>query len=142
MTVHQLNGDGAGPMKCTVDSTASGQFTTEMKIITDVPGKNGVSKARDQDFPLVAQMPDGVECKGGAGEKTGLCFVRCENAVKFGAIVPVQMGQSQQAPTPVAASAAVETEVEEVTQTVIVTQTETASAKAGRAVNVRRVMRN
>lgn len=41
MNLHQINGDGAGPMKCSVDATASGENFKDMTINTNVPGNNG-----------------------------------------------------------------------------------------------------
>jgi hypothetical protein len=49
ITLHQNNGDGAGPMACFVDTAASGKFE-KLTIVTDVPGNNGNSGANDQDF--------------------------------------------------------------------------------------------
>ena len=64
MTVHQVNGDGAGPYTCDVSADASGQNFVAMKVTTNVPGENSRSRAKAEDFPLVAQMPAYV----------GLCF--------------------------------------------------------------------
>lgn len=51
MTLHQVNGDGAGPYKCMIDSTGTGTGGwTDMKVTTNVPGKNSRSKAKAEDF--------------------------------------------------------------------------------------------
>ena len=93
MTLHQINGDGAGPMSCSVDPTAKGDNFQDMKISTNVPGNNGKSGAANQDFPLVAQMPAGVTCTGTVAGQNNLCMVKCQNpAGPFGGVVPVQSG--------------------------------------------------
>lgn len=93
MTLHQINGDGAGPMACSVDPTAKGDSFQDMTISTNVPGNNGRSDAADQDFPLVAQMPAGVACTGTVAGQNNLCMVKCQNpAGPFGGVVAVQSG--------------------------------------------------
>ncbi|KAG9086117.1 hypothetical protein FRC07_013199 [Ceratobasidium sp. 392] len=57
MTLHQVNGDGAGPYTCDVSADASGKSFVAMRVVTNVPGRNSRSNAKAQDFPLVAQMP-------------------------------------------------------------------------------------
>jgi len=49
LTLHQINGDGAGPMACSVDTAASGAFEDAV-VATNVPGNNGNSGASNQDF--------------------------------------------------------------------------------------------
>ncbi|CAE6437016.1 unnamed protein product [Rhizoctonia solani] len=90
MTVHQVNGDGAGPYTCDVSADASGQNFVAMKVTTNVPGENSRSNAKATDFPLVAQMPAGTTCTGGPGGDA--CIMRCRNAARagpFGGCVPV-----------------------------------------------------
>ncbi|CCO30280.1 hypothetical protein BN14_04307 [Rhizoctonia solani AG-1 IB] len=82
MTVHQVNGDGAGPYTCDVSADASGQNFVAMKVTTNVPGENSRSKAKAEDFPLVAQMPAGTTCTGGPNGDA--CVVRCRNAARAG----------------------------------------------------------
>ncbi|KAH7341899.1 hypothetical protein B0J17DRAFT_648502 [Rhizoctonia solani] len=80
MTIHQINGDGAGyvflplltshlhdltcclyrPYECGVSADASGKSFAAMKVVTNVPGENSRSKAKATDFALVAQMPEYV----------------------------------------------------------------------------------
>ncbi|KAJ7908123.1 hypothetical protein B0H13DRAFT_2662137 [Mycena leptocephala] len=56
MTLHQVNGDGAGPYTC--DVSADGGNTFQAATVTQqVPGKNGRSKAKATDFALTAQIP-------------------------------------------------------------------------------------
>lgn len=57
MTIHQVNGDGAGPYECGVSTDASGKTFAAMKVLTNVPGQNSRSNAKATDFPLIAQMP-------------------------------------------------------------------------------------
>ncbi|CAE6335214.1 unnamed protein product [Rhizoctonia solani] len=82
MTIHQINGDGAGPYTCGVSADASGQNFVDMKIITNVPGENSRSNAKATDFPLVAQMAPGTTCTGGPNGDA--CVVRCRNAARAG----------------------------------------------------------
>ncbi|QRW18421.1 hypothetical protein RhiXN_03345 [Rhizoctonia solani] len=82
MTIHQINGDGAGPYTCGVSADASGKSFADMKILTNVPGENSRSNAKATDFPLVAQMPAGTTCTGGPNGDA--CVVRCRNAARAG----------------------------------------------------------
>jgi hypothetical protein len=50
MTLHQVNGDGAGPYSCMIDSTGTGTQWTNMQVATNVPGKNSRSNAKATDF--------------------------------------------------------------------------------------------
>jgi hypothetical protein len=50
MTLHQVNGDGAGPYDCMIDSTGAGTQWTNMQVATNVPGTNSRSKAKATDF--------------------------------------------------------------------------------------------
>lgn len=53
MTLHQVNGDGAGPYDCMIDSTGAGTQWTAMQVVTNVPGTNSNSKAKATDFVLL-----------------------------------------------------------------------------------------
>lgn len=74
MTLHQVNGDGAGcvcsqPLSFTADiyfyhspytcdvSADGGNTFVAATVTTQVPGRNGRSQAKAQDFPLEVQMP-------------------------------------------------------------------------------------
>lgn len=93
MNLHQVNADGAGPMKCSVDSTAAGDNFKDMTITTNVPGNNGRSNAANADFPLVAKMPAGVSCTGTVAGVKNVCMVKCQNpSGPFGGTVAVQTG--------------------------------------------------
>lgn len=51
MTVHQVNGDGAGPYTCMIDSSGTGTGGwTKMEVETNVPGKNSRSRAKAEEF--------------------------------------------------------------------------------------------
>jgi hypothetical protein len=92
MTFHQINGDGAGPITCSVSADATGKTFTPMEVTTNVPGTNGRSNAANKDFPLVTAMPAGTACTGTVGTTTNVCMVKCANpAGPFGGTVPVQM---------------------------------------------------
>ncbi|KDQ26292.1 hypothetical protein PLEOSDRAFT_1043472, partial [Pleurotus ostreatus PC15] len=77
MTLHQVNGDGAGPYTCQVSADASGQNFVAMTVTTQVPGTNSRSRTTATAFPLVAQMPAGMACTGGPNGDA--CLVRCRN---------------------------------------------------------------
>ncbi|KHJ30675.1 putative eka-like protein [Erysiphe necator] len=95
MTLHQVNGDGAGPYSCMIDSTGTGTGGwTKMEVATNVPGKNSRSKAKATDFPLSAKIAADQTCTGSMGGMDNVCMVRCNNAANagpFGGCVPVQM---------------------------------------------------
>ncbi|KAL8393232.1 hypothetical protein RB595_003140 [Gaeumannomyces hyphopodioides] len=90
MDVHQVNADGAGPYVCDVDQTGNGQFV-EMTVTDNIPGANGLSTAKTEQFQMKATMPNDLKCTGGS---TGdICIVRCRNnaqAGPFGGCIPVQ----------------------------------------------------
>ncbi|KAI9046591.1 hypothetical protein LZ554_009335 [Drepanopeziza brunnea f. sp. 'monogermtubi'] len=96
MTLHQVNGDGAGPYSCMMDATGTGNGPwTMMQVATNVPGTNSRSKAKATDFPLTAMVPADQACTGSMGGQDNLCMVKCmngANAGPFGGCVPVQMG--------------------------------------------------
>jgi len=82
MTLHQVNADGGGPYACDVDASATGTMFMAMTVETNVPGKNSRSRAKASEFPIVANMPPGMNCSGGADGQT--CIVRCRNAANAG----------------------------------------------------------
>ncbi|KAL1873038.1 hypothetical protein Daus18300_004180 [Diaporthe australafricana] len=94
VTIHQVNADGAGPYTCDMDPTgnslgATGQ--TPLEVTNNVPGANGFSQAKTQDFNITVKMPADMNCTGAS---TGnVCTVRCRNnalAGPFGGCFPVQ----------------------------------------------------
>lgn len=50
MTLHQVNGDGAGPYSCMIDSTGTGMQWASIDVTSQVPGTNSRSKAKAEDF--------------------------------------------------------------------------------------------
>jgi len=50
MTLHQVNGDGAGPYTCMIDSTGAGTQFEPMTVATNVPGEDSRSRAKAADF--------------------------------------------------------------------------------------------
>ncbi|KAJ7692763.1 hypothetical protein B0H17DRAFT_1159601 [Mycena rosella] len=56
MTLHQVNGDGAGPYTCDVSGDGGNTFQAAT-VTQQVPGKNGRSQAKATDFALTAQLP-------------------------------------------------------------------------------------
>ncbi|KAK7738368.1 hypothetical protein SLS53_006180 [Cytospora paraplurivora] len=68
VTIHQVNADGAGPFTCDMDPTgntlgATGQ--TALEVSNNVPGTNGFSQAKTQDFNITVTMPSELNCTGG-----------------------------------------------------------------------------
>ncbi|KAG0147980.1 hypothetical protein CROQUDRAFT_42082 [Cronartium quercuum f. sp. fusiforme G11] len=82
LVAHQVNADGGGPYSCAVDYTASGNNFEPVDMEVNLPGQNGRSDARSIDLPIVAKMPPGATCTGGADGQT--CLVRCLNGAKAG----------------------------------------------------------
>ncbi|KAG8830366.1 hypothetical protein FRC18_008207 [Serendipita sp. 400] len=82
MTLHQVNGDGAGPYTCDISTDATGTNFQPATVVTNVPGRNSRSRARAQDFPLVVQAAPGTACTGGPNGDA--CIVRCRNAARAG----------------------------------------------------------
>jgi hypothetical protein len=98
MVYHQINGDGAGPITCSVSADATGKAFTALQVTTQVPGTNGRSNAANANFPLVASMPAGTICTGTVGTTANVCLVKCQNPVgPFGSVVPVQMPPGKKA---------------------------------------------
>ncbi|KAF7941429.1 hypothetical protein EAE99_001066 [Botrytis elliptica] len=92
VTIHQVNADGAGPYTCDLDQTSNaGVISQNLTVTNNVPGVNGLSQAKTQDFNITVQMPDNLACTGAS---TGnICTVRCRNnavAGPFGGCFAVQ----------------------------------------------------
>jgi len=98
MTVHQVNGDGAGPYTCAMNTDAKLQTWTDVEVMTNVPGRNSRSQAKATDFPLKVAMPAGMSCTGNVAGQANTCVVRCMNAARagpFGGCVAVQQANAQ-----------------------------------------------
>ena len=99
MTLHQVNGDGAGPYTCMIDATGTGTNWTPIQVTQNVDG-NARGRNNDQqmqDLPLTAAIPADQTCTGTVAGQTGVCMVRCENPARagpFGGCVPVQMASA------------------------------------------------
>jgi len=78
VTIHQVNADGAGPYVCDIDETSnSGLISQTLKVTNNVPGVNGISQAKAQDFNITVTMPSNMKCSGAS---TGnICTIRCRN---------------------------------------------------------------
>lgn len=88
MTVHQVNGDGAGPYTCEMNTDASGANWQAIDVQTNVPGQNSRSRAKATDFPLKAAMPAQMACTGTLNGQNNVCLVRCMNAARAGKFFP------------------------------------------------------
>ncbi|EAA30796.1 hypothetical protein NCU06170 [Neurospora crassa OR74A] len=92
VTIHQVNADGAGPYVCDLDETSnSGKISQNLTVTNNVPGANGISQNKIQEFNFTVTMPDNFHCTGAS---TGnICTVRCRNnavAGPFGGCFAVQ----------------------------------------------------
>lgn len=120
MTVHQVNGDGAGPYECMVNADGTASTWTNIQVTTNVPGQNGRNRVSSfsklwisyyisltllpqdgatTDFPLNAAIPANQACTGTVAGQQNVCLVRCQNpanAGPFGGVVPVQMATGNQ----------------------------------------------
>ncbi|RDA88507.1 hypothetical protein CP532_6665 [Ophiocordyceps camponoti-leonardi (nom. inval.)] len=84
LTLHQVNADGAGPYVCDLDENSnSGTISPKnVTMLSNVPGDNGLSLAKTQQFNVTIQMPDDLQCTGAS---TGnICTVRCRNTAAAG----------------------------------------------------------
>ncbi|KAI1125286.1 hypothetical protein F5Y10DRAFT_268219 [Nemania abortiva] len=93
VTIHQVNADGAGPYTCDVIAQGNNGVITfpNVTVADNVPGVNGFSQAKEQDFTIKVTMPDGLNCTGSSAGN--VCTVRCRNnalAGPFGGCFPVQ----------------------------------------------------
>jgi len=102
MTLHQVNGDGAGPYTCQINADGTGGDWTDIDVTTQVEGTNSNNRANAmQDLPLSAAIPAGQTCTGNVAGQNNVCMVKCQNAARagpFGGCVPVQMVQGGAAP--------------------------------------------
>lgn len=97
LTKFKVNADGAGPYECDLDETSNAATKfTKLKVANNVPGANGLSQAKEQDFTINVAMPDNFNC---IGASTGnICTVRCRNtavAGPFGGCFAVQQADGQ-----------------------------------------------
>jgi len=109
MTLHQVNGDGAGPYACSINTDATGQNWQTIQVTQQVPGNNGRSQAKAQDIPFKAAIPAGTACTGTVAGQQNVCMVKCMNPARagpFGGCVPVQMASNAANGTAAAAPAA------------------------------------
>ncbi|KAF2659764.1 hypothetical protein K491DRAFT_688870 [Lophiostoma macrostomum CBS 122681] len=110
MTLHQVNGDGAGPYTCMIDATGTGTNWQPMQVTQNVAG-NAQGRNNDNaktDLPLAAAIPAGQTCTGTVAGQSNVCMVRCQNPARagpFGGCVPVQMAGAATGATPAAAGA-------------------------------------
>ncbi|KAI0191006.1 hypothetical protein EV127DRAFT_480809 [Xylaria flabelliformis] len=93
VTIHQVNADGAGPYTCDVIAQGNNGVITfpNVAVADNVPGTNGFSQAKEQDFTIKVTMPDNLNCTGSSAGN--ICTVRCRNnalAGPFGGCFPVQ----------------------------------------------------
>ncbi|KAI1209336.1 uncharacterized protein F4807DRAFT_103657 [Annulohypoxylon truncatum] len=92
VTIHQVNADGAGPYACDlVEAGNNGVISQNLTVENNVPGVNGFSQAKTQDFDILVNMPSNFTCTGSSAGN--VCTVRCRNnafAGPFGGCFPVQ----------------------------------------------------
>ncbi|KAI0105838.1 hypothetical protein F4814DRAFT_76568 [Daldinia grandis] len=92
VTIHQVNADGAGPYACDlVEAGNNGVITQNLTVENNVPGVNGFSQAKTQQFDILVNMPEKFSCSGSSAGN--VCTIRCRNnalAGPFGGCFPVQ----------------------------------------------------
>lgn len=77
MTLHQINADGAGPYRCTIDMTGTGNNFQTVQVTQNVGGFAGFSFGNGATpQPLTVQMPANMQCTGQIGGMSGVCMVR------------------------------------------------------------------
>lgn len=95
MTLHQVNGDGAGPYTCMINADGTGTKWENIQVTQNVDGRRGNNRqGAKTDHPLAAAIPAGQECTGSVAGEDNVCLVRCQNqaaAGPFGGVVPVQL---------------------------------------------------
>lgn len=110
MTLHQVNGDGAGPYTCRINADATGATWANIQVTQQVPGTNSRNRAGSAtDFPLTAAIPADQTCTGTVAGENNVCLVRCENGARagpFGGVVAVQMAGAADASAKGAANGA------------------------------------
>lgn len=88
MTYHQVNQDGAGPLKAEVDPTSGGTDNSAFvaaQMVADVPGKVlGLSATTTTDFAISAKIPAGTVCSGTVAGVSGVCVMRLSNGALAG----------------------------------------------------------
>lgn len=89
MVFHQVNQDGAGPLKADIDATSGGTDPSAFKsaeVTQDVPGLGigGLSAASTMDFNIAVQMPAGMTCQGSVGGAENVCIARVRNSALAG----------------------------------------------------------
>ncbi|OBR09225.1 Gas1-like protein [Colletotrichum higginsianum IMI 349063] len=94
VTIHQVNADGAGPFACDLDQTSNalgGSGQVPLEVTNNVPGANGFSQVKAQQFNVTVKLPADMKCTGAS---TGnICTVRCRNnavAGPFGGCFPIE----------------------------------------------------
>ncbi|KAK6525785.1 hypothetical protein TWF281_010829 [Arthrobotrys megalospora] len=95
----QVNDDGAGPYRCRIDETGTGEnFGGWIKVLKQTPGeqsKYSVNYGSNKQHHLLrAQVPQHVKCSASYGNFKNVCILRCENfAVNgpFGGCIPFQV---------------------------------------------------
>jgi hypothetical protein len=66
LTSEQVNADGAGPYTCDLDQTSNaGIISQNLTVTNNVPGVNGLSQRKTQDFNITVAMPANLACTGG-----------------------------------------------------------------------------
>ncbi|KAK8931733.1 hypothetical protein VCV18_000259 [Metarhizium anisopliae] len=76
MTLHQVNGDGAGPYTCMINSDGTAQNWKNIQVTENVDGnqrgRNNAGSA--SDHPLTAAIPAGQQCTGQVAGQDNVCL--------------------------------------------------------------------
>ncbi|KAF3308714.1 hypothetical protein TWF173_000780 [Orbilia oligospora] len=121
IATYQVNDDGAGPFRCRIDETGTGQhFTDWVYPVRQPPGEHGKASIgpwwNNQQSIIRVNLPAGIKCAGQYSKGfQNVCMLRCENYAPngpFGACVPFQVMYPQEAPKPAPVPVKVEPKVE------------------------------
>ncbi|GAM82368.1 hypothetical protein ANO11243_003470 [Dothideomycetidae sp. 11243] len=87
LSVHQVNGDGAGPFTAFIDSTSGGLTAAAFKtapVVQNVAGVASNSATTTTDFPMMVQVPKGTVCSGTIAGVNNVCILKITNAAANG----------------------------------------------------------
>ncbi|EPS39715.1 hypothetical protein H072_6493 [Dactylellina haptotyla CBS 200.50] len=100
MMIFQINADGAGPFRCRIDSTGTGDkfgdwIGYDKWIMKGAEGKYGTNawgNYKTHDWRI--RLPKPLKCTGQYGKVKNVCMLRCENQAPngpFGGCIPFQV---------------------------------------------------
>ncbi|KAK6349350.1 hypothetical protein TWF730_010098 [Orbilia blumenaviensis] len=96
---YQVNDDGAGPFRCRIDETGTGQNFADWVIpVRQPPGEHGKASiypwTNNKQSIIRVNLPSNIKCQATYGKFKNVCILRCENYAPngpFGGCVPFQV---------------------------------------------------